>query len=79
MDLVIDYPNGQRWAIEIKRSLTPKLSRGFHQARADLQPHHCFAVAPIHESYPLGDGISAANIYILFQEIKQSGYGSTSL
>ena len=30
MDLVIDHPSGGRWALEIKRSLAPKLSRGFH-------------------------------------------------
>lgn len=72
MDLVIDYPNGQRWAIEIKRSLTPKLTRGFHQARTDLQPDRCFVVAPIPESYPMGDDITATNAYSLAQELNQA-------
>ena len=46
MDLVIDHPGGERWAIEVKRSLTPALSRGFHQARVDLDTQHCFVVIP---------------------------------
>lgn len=33
IDLVIDHPGGERWAIEVKRSLMPALSRGVHQAR----------------------------------------------
>lgn len=37
---VIEWPNGNRWAVEIKRSSTPRLSRGFQQARADLLPPH---------------------------------------
>jgi predicted AAA+ superfamily ATPase len=74
MDLVIDYPNGQRWAIEIKRSLTPKLTRGFHQARADLQPDRCFVVAPVQDSYPLTDGILCTNLYSLAQTVNQSNW-----
>ena len=46
MDLVIEHPGGERWAIEVKRSLTPALSKGFHQARTDLAPQHCFVVIP---------------------------------
>lgn len=68
MDLVIDYPNGQRWAIEIKRCLTPKLSRSIHQAGTDLQPDRCFVVAPVQESYPPGDGVMATNVYKLAQD-----------
>jgi len=34
------------WAIEVKRSLSPRLGRGCHQARADLQPEQTFVVIP---------------------------------
>ena len=37
VDLLLHWPGGRFWAIEIKRSLTPKLERGFHEACADLQ------------------------------------------
>ncbi|NQW38798.1 MAG: ATP-binding protein [Cyanobacteria bacterium] len=62
IDLVIEWPNGNRWAVEIKRSSTPRLSRGFHQARADLLPDRCFVVAPIQSSYPLTEGVEVISL-----------------
>ena len=62
IDLVIEWPNGNRWAVEIKRSSTPRLSRGFHQARADLLPDRCFVVAPIQSSYPLSEGVEVISL-----------------
>ena len=53
MDLVIDHPGGERWAIEVKRSLTPALSRGFHQARVDLYPQYCLVVISREGRFPL--------------------------
>jgi uncharacterized protein len=59
MDLVLDLPGGQRWAIEIKRSSAPRLSKGFHQARADLEPHRTFVVYAGDERFPLLEGVEA--------------------
>ena len=49
IDLVIEHNDGARWAIEIKRSLSAKVGRGFHLARADilgatLRSHICASV-----------------------------------
>nr|CAA6803357.1 MAG: Mlr9349 protein [uncultured Thiotrichaceae bacterium] len=58
MDLVLDLGNNQgRWAIEIKRSLAPTLSKGFHHARADLEPQKTFVVYAGEDSYPLAEGV----------------------
>lgn len=62
MDLVLDLPGGQRWAIEVKRGLTPKLGKGFHQARADLAPDQTFVVIPLEERYPLGEGVEVIGL-----------------
>lgn len=62
MDLVIDLPNGERWAIEVKRSLSPVLSRGFHQSRADLAAQHCFVVIPREGRFPLASGVEAVGL-----------------
>ena len=62
MDLVIDHPGGDRWAIEVKRSLTPVLGRGFHQARADLNPDHCYVVIPREGRFPLASGVEAVGL-----------------
>lgn len=54
IDLVLELP-GQPgvWAIEIKHSLAPKLSRGFHSAHADLNPKRSFVVYAGEERYPI--------------------------
>jgi len=62
MDLVLDLPGGSRWAIEIKRSSAPRLNKGFHQARADLEPERCFVVYAGHERYPLAAGVEAIGV-----------------
>lgn len=55
VDLILDVPNGERWAIEIKRSTSPKLERGFFEARADLEPTRSFIVYPGNETYLKSD------------------------
>ena len=62
IDLVLDLPNGQRWGIEVKRGLAPKLGKGFHQARVDLAPDRTFVVIPAEERYPLSDGVEAIGV-----------------
>ena len=34
IDLVLELPGGDPWAVEVKRGLTPKLDRGFQHARS---------------------------------------------
>ncbi|MGH8849207.1 MAG: ATP-binding protein, partial [Polaromonas sp.] len=38
VDLLLAWPGGELWAIEVKRSLSPKVERGFHAACDDLLP-----------------------------------------
>jgi len=61
MDLVLDLPGPERWAIEVKRGLAAKPGKGFHQARADLQPKRSFLVYAGDEHYGIGDGIERIN------------------
>ena len=35
---MLEVQGGKIWAIEIKRGLAPRLDRGFHHARMDLEP-----------------------------------------
>lgn len=62
MDLLITHANGESWAIEIKRSLSAKVERGFHQALSDLQPTRAFVVHAGDDRWPLGEGIEAIGI-----------------
>ncbi len=54
IDLLLHFPGGRLWAVEVKRSLAPRPKKGFHAACADLAPERRFVVYPGHEAYPLG-------------------------
>lgn len=69
VDLVLSWPDGRRWAIEVKRSLAPKVERGFHSAVADLEPDRSFVVYPGEERYPLGRAIEAVPLLTLCREL----------
>ncbi len=62
VDLVLDFPGGERWAIEIKRSLSAKMSRGFHHALADLKPSRAFIVHAGDDRYPLSNEVEAIGL-----------------
>jgi hypothetical protein len=52
IDLVLETAPNQRWAIEIKRSLSdPKPIRGFYIGCADVKVNHQIVVYPGQESY----------------------------
>jgi predicted AAA+ superfamily ATPase len=53
VDLILAWPDGRLWAIEIKRSLSPRPRRGFHAACADLVPEKRFVLYPGEESFPV--------------------------
>lgn len=69
VDLLLTWPNGKMWAIEIKRSLSPKVERGFHAACTDLSPARKLVVYPGDESFPLGHDIQAMPLAALCQEL----------
>jgi len=62
IDLLLAWPGGELWAIEIKRSLNPKLERGFHAACADLAPARKFVVYPGRERYRMAPDIEALSL-----------------
>ena len=69
IDLLLQWPGGELWAIEIKRSLAPKLERGFHEACADLQPHRKLLVYPGQEAYPMAHDVRAMPLQALCAEL----------
>jgi predicted AAA+ superfamily ATPase len=73
IDLVLEWSPQRRWAIEVKRSLSPRLGKGFHQARADLQPERTFVVTPSATGYPLADGVEVMGLAELAAVLGQVG------
>lgn len=59
IDLLLAWPDGELWAVEVKRSLAPKPGRGFHAGCADLRPARRAVVYPGDTLFPLGEGIQA--------------------
>lgn len=73
IDLLLELPGGQLWAIEVKRGLAPKLGRGFHQAREDVSPQRCFVVYSGTERYPLAEGVEAIGLREMAGELSGAG------
>lgn len=74
IDLVITLPGGKKWAIEIKRSLSPKVERGFHHACEDLRPERRIVVYPGTEAFPLADKIEVLPLRELGDQVLASGH-----
>ena len=62
IDLLLAWPGGKLWAIEIKRSLSPRLERGFHAACDDLAPERKFVVYPGRERYRAAPDIEVVSL-----------------
>ena len=69
IDLLLTLPDGRLWAIEIKRSLIPKIDRGFHHACADLEPERRLVVYAGTDGYPLGDGVEVISLIELARQL----------
>jgi uncharacterized protein len=69
IDLLLELPGGGLWAIEVKRSLAPKLERGFHLACADVNPARRIVVYPGRERFPLAEGVEAMPLAALLGEL----------
>lgn len=72
IDLLLAWPDETLWAIEIKRSLTPKLERGYHAACADLSPARRFVVYPGAERYRMAADIEAISVNALAEELRRT-------
>ena len=70
IDLLLQWPGGELWAIEIKRSLAPKLERGFHVACADLGPARKIVVYPGADSFPMAPDVQALPLAQLCAELQ---------
>lgn len=68
-DLILEFADGEKWAIEIKRNSAPRLSKGFHLACDDIQPDRKFVVYAGKDTFPMGDGITAIPLNALMKEI----------
>jgi len=76
VDLVLTFRNQQTWAIEIKRSSAPTVSRGYYQAATDLGAARKLLVAPVAQTYPMKEGIEAVDLLTAIQWVAEQHQGN---
>ena len=74
IDLLLAWPDGRLWAIEVKRSLNPRVERGFHVACEDLVPARKLVVYPGADRFRLAPDIEAVPLGDLMKELSATGY-----
>lgn len=71
VDLVLELGGRRgRWAIEIKRSASPSVSKGLHNAIQDLKPSRTFIVHAGEDSFPLTGGVEAIGLSALGEQLR---------
>lgn len=69
IDLILEFSGKEKWAIEIKRSTAPVLSKGFYQACQDILPNKKFVVYMGEDRFSLQENIIAIPLDKLMQEL----------
>jgi len=62
VDLVLEGPKNEVWAIEIKRSSAPKVSKGFHYACTDIKATQKFIIYPGEDNFPIAHHIEVMSL-----------------
>jgi predicted AAA+ superfamily ATPase len=69
LDLLLVGSNKVEWAIEIKMSGTPQLTRGNTEAQLDLQPAQSAIITPMSGSYPFRDKWMVYGVGDILEEV----------
>jgi uncharacterized protein len=69
IDLVLEFFGKEKWAIEIKRSSSPSVSKGFYIACDDIKPVKRYVIYSGTDRFSLGNGITAIPLWDLMQEL----------
>ena len=69
IDLILEFSPTEKWAIVIKRSSSPSLSKGFHIACEDIKPQRRYVVYSGKERFTMSQDITAISLSGLMQEI----------
>lgn len=67
-DAIIVTPDGKKYCIEIKRSQSASISKGFFEVIKDVKPQQSFVISESGESYPTKDGVQMVNLETFLAE-----------
>lgn len=71
VDLVLEFTDGEVLAIEIKRSLSPKLGRAFHESMNAVGASRGIYLMPKGESFPLSNLVEAMSLSSFLTELSR--------
>ena len=69
LDLVLEGPRNQIIAIEIKRSISPKITKGYHFACDDLKATQKIVIHAGADSFPMNGGIEAMGMETFLKKL----------
>jgi uncharacterized protein len=76
-DAIIVTPDGKKYCIEIKRSQSASISKGFFEVIKDVQPEQSFVISESGESYPTKDLVQMVNLETFLTETLPDIIGSS--
>lgn len=69
IDILLQFNNGDLWALEVKKSVIPTPRRGFYEAIKDVKPKRALVVYTGSETYNISSDVQAIPLEVLLQEI----------
>lgn len=72
IDLVLEGPRKQIWAIEIKRSSAPVVGKGFHTACEDINATHKFVLYGGKERFPMSGQLEAIGLIEFLRRLNEN-------
>lgn len=73
IDLILEGPDHQTWAVEVKRSSAPKVSSGFHLASEDIKATGKFVIYSGTERYPMANHTEAIGLTEFLEMLEKLG------
>ena len=70
IDLVLETPAGETWAIEIKRNAAPKPARGFYEGCEDVRAHKRFVIYSGKDRYPIANEVEVIGLMEFLPALK---------
>jgi len=70
IDLILEFSPSDKWAIEIKRSAAPAVSKGFYLACDEVKPSRKFVVYSGNERFKMPGEVTAISLQDILLEVK---------
>ncbi len=71
IDLILEFSPKEKWAIEVKRSSSPSLSKGFHIGAEDIKASKKYVVYSGQDLFSMGNDVTAISLADLMLEVQK--------